>query len=195
MKNSATGTIVSTAIGKTHGTWVSTRQPKISLSWEGVIGDLHAGYQRKADARAPYYPRGTAMRNERQVTLVSEEDLEAAAHDLEIPLIEPEWLGSNLMVRGIPDFSYLLPTTRLVFPSGAVLVVMNENFPCSQVRDTVQGEYPHLPHIASSFIKLAMHRRGLIACVEVPGDISASDEMQVEVPRNWGWLKRLAPAG
>ena len=95
------------------------------------------------------------------------------------------------MLRGIAEFTYLLPTTRLFFSSGAVLVVTNENLPCRISGDSVQAQYPEKPHLCTDYIKQAVHRRGIIACVEMPGDIAMGDGVRVEPPRNWGWLKRL----
>lgn len=183
--------VATTAIGQTTGSLITTRHPKITLNWEGVVGDLHAGYQRPAEVRVPWYVRGTPMRNERQLTVVSEEELSATAQALGIPVLQPEWIGANVMVRGIPDLTFLFPTTRLVFSSGAVLVVINENRPCRSAADSVQLHNPTSTGIAQNFVKHAHHRRGVIACVEIPGDISPNDEVTVDAPKNWAWMTRL----
>jgi hypothetical protein len=185
--------VATVAIGQTPGTMLTTRVPRISCDWAGVVGDLHAGVQRKADARVPWYPRGTPMRNERQVSMVSSEELAATAVLLGVPEIQPEWLGANIMVSGWPQFTALPPTTRLVFGSGAVLVVWNENLPCRSPGELIQTHYPAKPGLAGQYPKHALHRRGLVGVVEIPGPIAAGDTVAVHLPRDLAWTAPDAP--
>ena len=153
-------------------------QPSILLSFEGIVGDVHAGFTHGADSRTPWYPRGTLIRNDRQISIVSAEELSLIAKDLHVPEVKPEWLGANLLLSGIPNLSLLSGDTRLVFSSGAVLSHLRENNPCSGPGKLISAAY-NQPDLVSQFPKAAMHLRGLVATVELPGIISKGDEVQV----------------
>ncbi len=43
----------------------------------GLRGERHRGHARKADARVPWFPRGTPIRNSRQVSIVCPQELAA----------------------------------------------------------------------------------------------------------------------
>jgi hypothetical protein len=100
----------------------------IMLRLSGPEGDCHTGLTRASDVRTiQLYKRDTEIRNVRQITILSEEELAATAKDLGIPKIDPAWFGANMVLTGIPDLTLLLPSTRFQFPSGAVLVNDMEN--------------------------------------------------------------------
>ena len=88
----------------------------LPLSFEGIPGDFHAGYTRRSGAREPWYERGTEMRNERQLSLLSEEELRVVARRLEIPELKSEWIGGNILIAGIPNLTKL-PLVPLSFYS------------------------------------------------------------------------------
>src|SRR5207244_3025309 len=102
----------------------------LTLDFAGVVGDRHAGLTRATTSREPWYPRGTVIRNDRQVSIVSEEELALVARAMGLALLEPRWIGANLCLRGVTDVSALPPGTRLSFAGGAVLHVEAENGPC-----------------------------------------------------------------
>lgn len=170
--------VKSTLVGSDPETLLTTRHDSITLTFEGVAGDIHAGYTRAADSRTPWYPRGTQIRNDRQVSLVSLEELAEVAAIMKISEIKPEWLGANIMVSGIPNLSLLAWKTRLVFSSGAVLSNLRENNPCPGPAKLIALAYDQ-PELASLFSKAAMHLRGIVATVELPGIINLGDEIQV----------------
>jgi hypothetical protein len=161
---------------------LTTLQPTVRVTFDGFDGDRHAGPTRLADGRTPQYTRGTVIRNSRQVSLVSVEELDELAAALGIPRVLPEWLGANLALGGIPRFSQLPPSTRLYFPQDAVLVVSWENHPCVYPGKLLRHFNPGIPGIAKAFVKVAHHRRGLVSWVERPGSISMGDTVRVEVP-------------
>jgi hypothetical protein len=173
-----TGIVENTLIGSNLSTLATVSQASILLSFEGVVGDVHAGLTRGADSRTPWYPRGTIIRNDRQVSIVSVEELARIAKELNVPEVKPEWLGANLLLIGIPDLSILPWDIRLVFSSGAVLSHLHENNPCSGPGKLIAMEY-NQPDLASQFPQAAMHLRGLVATVELPGIIAKGDEVQV----------------
>lgn len=152
---------------------------RIEVTLEGVVGDKHYGFTRPADARTPWYPRGTPMRNSRQLTIVSVEELAEVAGVLGIPSLRPEWLGANLLISGLPHLTQLAVGTRLFFPGQAVLVVEGENAPCRVAGKEVNRHFPERADLAGAFPKAAVHRRGIAAWVERAGWIAAGDVFQI----------------
>ena len=146
----------------------------------GMEGDCHGGLTRKSDSRMlKQYVRNTEVRNARQVSIVSAEELAEVATHMGIPAILPDWVGANLVIRGIPDLTLLPPSTRLQFPSGAMLVVDAENHPCRYPADIIAK---HHPDATKGFIPAAMHKRGLVAWVEAEGMIHTGDKIRIWVP-------------
>ncbi len=92
----------------------------LEFTLEGIVGDKHAGFTKKADARNPEYKRRTLMRNDRQWSAVAPDELAEAARLMGVDTIEAGWVGANLAFTGIPDFTLLPKGTRLIFPSGAM---------------------------------------------------------------------------
>lgn len=154
----------------------------VTVTVEGFAGDRHAGMTRKADARVPFYPRGAEIRNSRQVSLVSEEELAALATALGVPTIDPTWLGANLLTRGIPNLSHLPPGTRLFFPAKAVLVVAEQNMPCGLPGAVLARQYPEVAGLGGRFTRAARGLRGLVGWVERAGKITIGDCVKVALP-------------
>ena len=153
---------------------------RLELLFSGIKGDMHAGLTRKSDIRTiKQYARDTDIRNVRQLTVVSEEELAEIADLMGIPDMKAEWLGANVVTSGIPDLTLLTPSTRLQFPSGATIVVDMENFPCRQVADVVAQ---HHPEPKAGLVASAVHKRGVTAWVEREGIINDEDEIIVWVP-------------
>jgi MOSC domain-containing protein YiiM len=152
----------------------------LTLSFDGIAGDFHTGLTRPADVRTlMLYKRDTPIRNVRQLTLVSVEELQQVADGMGIPDLRPEWLGANVLVEGIPDFTLLPPSTRLQFSSGATIVVDMENRPCSQVAEVVARHYPK-PR--KGLVPAAMEKRGVTAWVEREGIVAAGDSITLFLP-------------
>jgi hypothetical protein len=179
-KFNLTGAVSGLYLGLQPGTLLTTSQIQVQATFAGFAGDLHAGLTRKADGRTPFYPRGSLIRNERQVTIVSSAELAQAAAELGIPEICPEWIGANVLLDGIPNLTLLPPRTRLFFASGAVLLVTGENQPCTIAGQAIEQQVAQ-PGLAQRFPKAAVHRRGLTATVEHPGMIRLGDAVTAEV--------------
>jgi hypothetical protein len=67
-----------TLTGRVEGVFVvesdaveSTPRAELQLTYAGIVGDRHEGLVRPSGAREPWYPRGTKMRNERQLSILS----------------------------------------------------------------------------------------------------------------------------
>jgi hypothetical protein len=182
MDNQLNGTVISVLVGQTPHSLLTTPLNEVQVTLEGFSGDLHAGFTRPSDSRAPRYPRGTPIINRRQVSIVSAEELAQVAAELGLPEICPEWLGANLMLGGIPYLTHLPPSTHLYFAGGVSLWVTGENRPCRGPGEMVQEQYPQVPELDSRFVKAAYHKRGLVAIVEMGGVLRPGEAVEIKVP-------------
>jgi len=181
MSKFLTGKVVGLYLGLQNDTLATTPCTEATLEFTGFVGDKHAGFTRPADGRTPYYKRGTPIRNNRHASIVSREELAEIATRMDLPEVKAEWLGANLNFAGIPRLTFLSPNTRIIFPSGAVLSVSHENMPCVGPGKVIQSHYPDCKGLQSLFPKLALHKRGVVASVEMPGLIHLGDEVQVDL--------------
>ncbi len=161
---------------------VSTACTQVHVMLEGFEGDKHSGLTDRSGVRTPHYPRGTEIRNTRQVSIVSAEELASVATALGVPVVLPEWLGANLAIEGIPDLTQIPPSTRLFFPQDTVLVVDGENMPCVWPGRVIQAQHPQMRGLAQQFPKVAIHRRGVLAWVERPGIVAEGDRVVARIP-------------
>ncbi len=154
--------------------------PELRLLFSGIEGDCHGGLTRKSDSRMlKQFKRGTPVRNSRQLSVLSMEELAEVADRMGIPAVQPEWVGANLVTRGIPDLTLLPPSSRLQFTSGAMIVVDIENHPCRYPADIIQR---HNPEQKMGFVKAAMHKRGVVGWVEAEGAVRLGDTITVWIP-------------
>ncbi len=167
--------------------FVTAPVQSLALTFAGIVGDHHAGLTRKAGGREPWYPRGTEMRNERQVSLVSAADLQAIAASMGLAEVKPEWLGANIVVSGLPDFSLIPPRTLLFFEGGVTLKVDGQNAPCRSAGKALAAgaRLDNADEIAMKFVKAAKRLRGLVAWVEKPGMIAAGAQFEARLPEQW----------
>ncbi|QPC88239.1 MOSC domain-containing protein [Mesorhizobium sp. NBSH29] len=159
----------------------------LSLSFEGISGDFHGGYTRRSGGREPWYPRGTEMRNERQLSIVAADELEAVADRMGIAKIMPEWIGANLVLEGVANLSMLPAGSLLFFKDGVTLKVDAQNGPCRLSGRSI-AEHAGMADIELGsllFPKAAKRLRGLVAWVEKPGTIRDGEAVSVKVPEQW----------
>lgn len=163
----------------------SAGRDMVDLTWEGIPGEDHGGLNRPSCGRvAAMHARGTEIRNTRQLSIVSAEDLEAIAAALDLEVLDPAWLGASLVLRGIPDFSRIPPSSRLQATSGATVVVDMENRPCNLPVPVIEGATDGK---GRAFRAAAWAKRGVTAWVERPGEIALGDEMQLFIPDQPEW--------
>ena len=162
-------------------TFVTRRIPEVNLEFGGIRGDRHFGVTSKADSRQPMYPRGTEILNRRQITIVSVEELDRIAEELGVESVLPEWLGANVLVKDFPELTKLTMGSRILFPSGAGLICMGENQPCTLPGDEIQKQYEEHEKLSLRFVRAGYKRRGIVCAVERPGIIHENDEVQVLV--------------
>lgn len=159
----------------------------LDVDFEGVAGDFHRGHTRRSGGREPWYPRGTEMRNERQLSIVAGDELRAIARGMGIAELRPEWIGANLVIDEVPSLSMLPSGTLLFFAGGVTLKVDGQNAPCRLAGRSV-AENARMPdHEAGAlmFPKVARRLRGLVAWVEKPGRITAGEKVSVRIPEQW----------
>lgn len=153
---------------------------EVNLLFSGIENDCHGGLTRKSDSRMlKQYKRGTMVRNARQVSILSREELDEVASVMGIPEVKPEWVGANLVVSGIPDLTLLPPSTRLQFGSGAMIVVDIENLPCRYPAEVIAR---HHPDTRKGFIEAAMHKRGVVGWIECEGRVRTGDAITIWIP-------------
>lgn len=162
-------------------TFVSTAADVLTLTYAGIPGDLHSGLVRQSGAREPWYRRGTPMRNERQLSILSREELDEMAETLGIAELPPEWIGGNLVIKGVAELSRLPPRTILMFPSGAAVRIDGDNGPCRLSGRSIAEHFPERPKLEFEFVQAAKHKRGLVGWVEREGEIRSGDEVKIRV--------------
>ena len=165
------------------GTFVSRPVDALTLDFTGIPGDHHAGATRKSGSREPWYPRGTEIRNDRQLTIVSVEELAEVAALMSLDEIAPAWIGANLVLVGVPALTLLPRGTRLMFAGGATLLVEGENAPCRVAGKSIGAHVPGSAGFDLLFPKVARRKRGVVASVEKPGTIAVGETVVVRVPR------------
>jgi rhodanese-related sulfurtransferase len=158
---------------------------RVELTFAGLAGSVHAGLTRPACSRVTaQYPEGTEIRNTRQVSIVSVEELAEIAATLGLARIDPARLGATLAVEGIPDFTHVPPGARLQAPSGATLVVDMLNEPCQFPARSLKAEHGEA---AKGFKRAAEGRRGVTAWVEREGPVALGDALRLHLPRQRAW--------
>lgn len=174
------GRVVATHVWP-DGSDVPVAVDPLVLDWGGPVGDRHHGLTMRSDTRQKeHYPRGTEIRNHRQVSLVDAGEMAKVAAALGIERIEPGLIADNVFTEGIDDLTALPPLTRLVFERGAVLVLWGENTPCTIAGGMVAARHGTRPE---SFPKAAHKLRGVTGWVEHPGEVRPGDAVEIRVPR------------
>jgi len=161
--------------------FVSAAVDRVELDYNGIVGDYHHGLTRKSGGREPWYERGTEMRNERHVSILSQEELAQIASDLNIGELDVGRIGANFVTKGIPNLSRVPARTQFFFPSGAVIRIDGYNAPCKISGKSLQNAHADRDDIEFGFVKAAKTTRGLVGWVERAGMIRLGDEIKVRV--------------
>lgn len=158
---------------------------EMPLSLAGYAEEIHAGLTRPSCTRVrALHPLDTEIRNSRQLSLVSAEELAEVAATLGMDRLDPAWLGASVVISGLPDFTYLPPSSRLQGPDGVTLVVDMENMPCQQPAVTMvkatggQGK---------AFKSAAKGKRGVTAWVERAGVLRRGDRLRLFASDQRAW--------
>ena len=177
--------------------FVSQSVDQLELTYNGIAGDYHEGLTRLSGGREPWYKRGTPMRNERQVSILAEDELAQIAQNMNIEQLKPGWIGGNLVIDGISNFSLLPPRTVLIFEGGVTLRVDGYNGPCriaggaiaahvgGQEGEGEAGYDPAKSDLALAFSPAARLKRGLVTWVEREGIIRPGEKVVGHVWEQW----------
>ena len=176
--------VVQTALG------VLPSQPEAEVfaSFAGVSGEVHGGLTRASCSRVlGQYKRGTEIRNVRQFSVLSAEEMALIAQSMGLAVLDPSLLGASLVISGIPDLTHLPPSSRLQADSGATLVVDMENRPCTLPAKEIEAVHPGF---GGKFKPAAKGLRGVTAWVEREGLLRVGAKVRLHVPdqRAWDYL-------
>ncbi|MBX3005436.1 MAG: MOSC domain-containing protein [Anaerolineales bacterium] len=169
------------ALAVTAGELPGTAVERLELQLDGAVGDKHFGPTMKANRAQAPYPKGTQVRNVRQLSIVSAEELAEVAQRLALPVIEPTWIGANLMLAGVPELTQLPGGSRVYFEGGAGLVIEGENMPCVIAGGSLAAQTPGREELRTLFPKHALGKRGLVAWVEKAGVIQRGEQVTVRL--------------
>lgn len=157
----------------------------LELGFEGIPDDRHGGYTRLSGGREPWYPRGTEMCNERQISILSLEELALIAARMELEEVRPEWIGGNIAISGVSRLTQVPPRTRLVFEGGTVIRVDGDNAPCRSAGEGIAANFPSREGLDLLFPQKAQRLRGLVGYVERPGTIRSGETVTAHIPEQW----------
>ena len=182
-----TGEIVGLFRSEKKNSLESTAYNTLEFAPEGIVGDNHAGMMVKTTGRLlPIYPRGTLIRNNRHWSMISEDELAEIAQRMGVAEIRPEWLGANIVVRGVADLTKLPPLSIFIIrPDDGndkiVLTNYGENDPCIAPHRKIVEKLGFEP--PTGFVEAAIGRRGLVGWVEKTGVVSVGDTFKILLPK------------
>lgn len=157
----------------------------VDLTFAGMAGSVHGGRTRASCSRVvAQHPKGTQIGNERQLSIVSAEELEQIAAQMGVEALDSARLGASVVIRGIPDFSHVPPSARLQAPSGATLVVDMQNRPCHLPARSIETVAPGK---GKAFKPGAEGKRGVTAWVQREGALAVGDSLRLHLPDQRGW--------
>lgn len=157
----------------------------MALTFAGNAEEVHAGETRPSCSRVTsQYPRGTTIRNVRQLSIVSAEEMAEVARLMGLAAMDYAWVGASVVIKGIPDFSHLPPSSRLVADNGPSLTIDMQNLPCEEPALTIDRVHPG---IGKGFKPAAEGRRGVTAWVEREGTLYIGDRVRLHVPAQRHW--------
>ena len=166
---------------------------EVMATYAGVAGEEHAGLTRPSCSRVvAQYPKGTDIRNVRQFSVLSEEELAVIAAEMGVERVDPAWVGASIVLEGIPDFTHVPPASRLQTETGTTLVVDMENRPCHLPAKVIEED---APGFGKAFKTAANRRRGVTAWVEREGVLRVGDVMCLHIPDQPVWSHLEAARG
>lgn len=159
---------------------------EMPLTFAGAEGEVHAGLTRPSCSRVTsQYPRGTEIKNTRQISIVSAAELAEIAATLKLDVLDPAWLGASIVIDGIPDFSHIPPSSRLQSQDGVTLTVDLQNRPCQFPAKSIERDKSG--H-GVTFKPAAKGKRGVTAWVEREGTLRLGDTLTLHVPDQRAWM-------
>ena len=166
----------------------STALSRLPVRFSGPEGEAHGGLTRPACSRvANVYPPNAEIRNVRQLSIVSAEELALIAADMGLASLDPALVGATMVIEGIPDFSHVPPSSRLQGSNGATLVVDMNNRPCTLPAKPIETRHKGF---GKTFKPAANGRRGVTAWVEREGVFELGEQITLFIPDQPIWAGR-----
>jgi hypothetical protein len=163
----------------------ATPVDRLNARFDGPEGEDHGGLTRPSCSRVmAQYKRGTTIRNTRQFTILSAEELAATAAKMGLAVLDPALMGATMVIEGIPDFTHVPPSSRLQADGGATLVVDMENRSCQLPAKPIEAAHPGF---GAKFKSAAHGRRGITAWVECEGVFRLGDAIRLHIPDQPVW--------
>jgi hypothetical protein len=157
----------------------------LRATFAGPAGEAHGGLTRPSDSRVlDQYPRGTEIRNTRQFSILSEDELRGVSADMGLDRLDPALIGATMVVSGIPDFSHIPPSSRLQGEGGTTLTVDMQNRPCNLPGRQIDESHPGF---GAMFKSAAKGRRGVTAWVEREGTFRLGERLRLHIPDQRPW--------
>ena len=157
----------------------------LDLTFFGVEGEAHSGLTRPSCSRVTsQYPRGTTIRNTRQLTILSAEELAETARQMGLDRLDPRFVGASVVIEGIPDFTHVPPSARLQAESGATVTVDMVNRPCNLPAREIEAAHPGF---GAAYKAAAAGRRGVTAWVEREGRLAVGERLRLHIPAQRAW--------
>jgi hypothetical protein len=174
-------------VGDREAALESRAVDQITALFSGPVGEAHGGLTRPSDSRVlAQYKRGTPIRNTRQFSILSAEDLAVIAAKMGVESLDGALVGATMVVQGIPDFTHIPPSSRLQNEAGATLTIDMENRPCVLPAKPIEAAHEGF---GAKFKAAAKGRRGVTAWVEREGVFRVGDRLRLHVPDQpvWGY--------
>ena len=177
-------------VRSTEGPLWAEPADEVFAGFAGMAGEVHHGATAPSCVRmTAQYPQGTPVRNTRQFSVLSAEELADIAARMGLAALSPSLVGASMVISGIPDFSHVPPGSRLQGGSGATLVVNLNNRPCTFPVKAIEVAHPGF---GKKFKPAAEGKRGVVAWVEREGVFRVGDEIRLHIPdqRPWALLEQ-----
>lgn len=186
MRTAFTGTITFLGFVPKDGDGLASQSlDRADVTLDGITGERHGGLTRASCSRVTsQYERGTEIRNVRQLSILSTEEMDKIADKMGLEALDPRLLGVSMVIKGIPDFTHVPPSSRLQAASGATFVIDMENRPCIYPGREIETDHTGYGKL---FKPAAKHLRGVTAWVELGGAVAVGDSVTLHIPDQPVW--------
>lgn len=157
----------------------------VEAGYGGFDADYHGGVTRPSCVRvSTRHPKGTEIRNTRQLSILSVEEMAQIAETIGVDALDPRLLGVSIVIEGIPDFTFVPPASRLQGENGTTIVIDVENGPCNFPAKEIEKE---AEGHGKAFKAAARGKRGVTAWIEREGRLAIGDKLRLHVPDQRSW--------